>query len=113
MNIARIAASLGSLTSAALTAIGAVAPWIALLILLPHALGGLISFMRGAFAAYSDFRRESMRRRHEDRLLAQVDAVVALQYLERVGSSAGPGTAQGQVTVGESESDGPARASPP
>ncbi|MFD7678459.1 hypothetical protein [Streptomyces sp. NPDC060187] len=102
-----------TLTGGALAAIGALSSWIAVLVLLPRLLMALTHLMTQGSAAWTTSRRDSMWTRHEDRLLALVDPLVALQHLERVRRDSIQATVQGQTAAADSGNESPPQESPP
>ncbi|MFG2437960.1 hypothetical protein [Streptomyces sp. NPDC048508] len=86
---------------------------IAVLVLLPRLLMALAHLMTHGSAAWTASRRDSMWSRHEDRLLAVVDPLVALQHLKRVRRDSVPGTVRDQTAAADSGNEGPPQESPP
>lgn len=102
-----------TLTGGTPAAIGALSSWIAVLALLPRLLMALAHLMTQGSTAWTTLRRNSMWTRHEDRLLALIDPLVALQHLERVRRDSAQGTVQDQTAAADSGNEGPPRESPP
>lgn len=73
------------LSPTALAGLAVLPVWVVLALALPRVLTAVSQSVSEALAAFSRFRTESMRRRHEDRLLSQVTgAAEGLGHLERV-----------------------------
>ncbi|MFJ1975309.1 hypothetical protein ACIO93_42580 [Streptomyces sp. NPDC087903] len=110
MTTRRIPDALSSLTAATLTAISGAAPWIAIIVLLPHLLGALTRILTEGLPAITAFRKESMWTKHEDRYLASVDGVTGLPHIERSRRTALPTADQDPAS---SEDDKPPPGPPP
>ncbi|MFI6658147.1 hypothetical protein ACIBL8_21790 [Streptomyces sp. NPDC050523] len=105
-----------NVAAASLTAIGDAPMWLALSFVLPSVLAAVTRTFSEALAGISRFRTETMRRRHEDRLLGEViDAAAGLGHLERVGHEPPPSAAPPTVDPAPSHPplDNPPSGSPP